>query len=75
MVGYSPDHDLAVLKINVPLGVSLVPIPVGTSQDLQVGQSVFAIGNPYGLDQTLTTGVISDSTARSTAPPTGRSKM
>ena len=59
VVGYSPDHDLAVLKINVPLGVSLVPIPVGTSQDLQVGQSVFAIGNPYGLDQTLTTGVIS----------------
>jgi S1-C subfamily serine protease len=37
----------------------LHPIPIGTSKDLQVGQSVFAIGNPFGLDQTLTTGVIS----------------
>jgi S1-C subfamily serine protease len=59
VVGFSADHDLAVLKINVPVGVKLVPVPVGTSADLQVGQSVFAIGNPFGLDQTLTTGVIS----------------
>ncbi len=59
VVGFSEDHDLAVLKINVPLGVKLIPLPVGTSADLQVGQSVFAIGNPFGLDQTLTTGVIS----------------
>jgi S1-C subfamily serine protease len=59
VVGYSADHDLAVLKINVPVGVKLIPVPVGTSADLQVGQSVFAIGNPFGLDQTLTTGVIS----------------
>ncbi|MGN6367214.1 MAG: S1C family serine protease [Phycisphaerae bacterium] len=59
VVGYSPDHDLAVLKINVPATVRLIPLPLGTSHDLQVGQSVFAIGNPFGLDQTLTTGVIS----------------
>ncbi len=59
VVGFSADHDLAVLKINVPLGIKLIPLPVGTSSDLQVGQSVFAIGNPFGLDQTLTTGVIS----------------
>jgi S1-C subfamily serine protease len=59
LVGADPDHDLAVLRITPPLGVSLAAIPVGTSSDLQVGQSVFAIGNPYGFDQSLTTGVIS----------------
>ncbi len=59
ILGADPANDLAVLKISPPLGVSLVPIPIGTSSDLQVGQSVFAIGNPFGLDQSLTTGVIS----------------
>ena len=49
---------LAVLRIDAP-AKQLHPIPIGTSKDLQVGQSVFAIGNPFGLDQTLTTGVIS----------------
>jgi S1-C subfamily serine protease len=44
LVGADPDHDLAVLRITPPLGVSLAAIPVGTSSDLQVGQSVFAIG-------------------------------
>lgn len=58
VVGVAPDKDLAVLKIDAPASV-LKPIPVGTSHDLRVGQSVFAIGNPFGLDQTLTTGVIS----------------
>jgi S1-C subfamily serine protease len=58
VVGVAPDKDLAVLKIDAP-GNKLQPIPIGTSKDLQVGQSVFAIGNPFGLDQTLTTGVIS----------------
>jgi len=57
-VGVAPDKDLAVLRIDAPAG-RLRPIPIGTSKDLQVGQSVFAIGNPFGLDQTLTTGVIS----------------
>ncbi|MGZ8478024.1 MAG: S1C family serine protease [Candidatus Binatia bacterium] len=58
VVGVAPDKDLAVLKIDAPTA-KLQAIPLGTSKDLQVGQSVFAIGNPFGLDQTLTTGVIS----------------
>jgi S1-C subfamily serine protease len=57
-VGVAPDKDLAVLRIDAPAN-RLRPIPLGTSKDLQVGQSVFAIGNPFGLDQSLTTGVIS----------------
>ena len=58
VVGTAPDKDLAVLKIKTPKK-QLIPIPVGTSDDLLVGQSVYAIGNPFGLDQTLTTGIIS----------------
>ncbi len=58
VVGVAPEYDLAVLRINAPKE-ELVPIVVGSSEDLQVGQKVFAIGNPFGLDQTLTTGVIS----------------
>jgi len=57
-VGVDPDNDIAVLKIESP-GEALRAIPVGTSKDLQVGQKVFAIGNPFGLDHTLTTGIIS----------------
>jgi S1-C subfamily serine protease len=57
-VGVAPDKDLAVLRIDAPAN-RLKPIPVGTSKDLQVGQKVYAIGNPFGLDQSLTTGVIS----------------
>lgn len=58
LVGVAPEKDLAVLKIKAPISV-LYPIPVGISENLKVGQSVFAIGNPFGLDQTLTTGVVS----------------
>ena len=58
LVGVEPDKEIAVLKINAPKHL-LPPIPIGTSNDLQVGQKVFAIGNPFGFDQTLTTGVIS----------------
>jgi len=58
VVGVAPDKDLAVLKIDAPAN-KLQPIPIGTSKELMVGQSVFAIGNPFGLDQTLTTGIIS----------------
>jgi len=57
-VGIAPDKDLAVLKIDAPR-TQLRAIPLGTSKDLQVGQKVFAIGNPFGLDQTLTRGIIS----------------
>lgn len=58
VIGAAPDRDIAVLKIDAPVEV-LKPIVVGTSSDLLVGQKVFAIGTPFGLDQTLTTGVIS----------------
>ena len=58
LVGASPEHDLAVLRINVPFNRPH-PVPIGTSADLQVGQKALAIGNPFGLDYTLTTGVIS----------------
>ena len=58
VVGSAPDKDLAVVKIDAP-AAKLRPLAVGTSGDLQVGQKVLAIGNPFGLDQTLTTGVIS----------------
>ncbi len=58
LVGAAPEKDLAVLRIEAPPG-RLRPLAVGTSADLQVGQKVFAIGNPFGLDRTLTTGVIS----------------
>jgi S1-C subfamily serine protease len=55
--GY-PDKDLAVIRIDAPKA-KLKPIAVGTSHDLQVGQKTVAIGNPFGLDQTLTTGIVS----------------
>jgi len=58
LVGVAPEKDLAVLKIDAP-AARLTPLPIGSSENLRVGQSVFAIGNPFGLDQTLTTGVIS----------------
>jgi S1-C subfamily serine protease len=57
-VGVAPDKDLAVLRIEAPKS-KLLSIPIGTSKDLQVGQKAFAIGNPFGLDQSLTRGVIS----------------
>ena len=58
IIGVAPEKDLAVLEIDAPSS-DLRPIRVGSSVELQVGQKVFAIGNPFGLDQTLTTGIIS----------------
>ena len=58
LVGVAPDQDLAVLYIKAPKN-QLKPLAIGTSADLEVGQSILAIGNPFGLDQTLTTGIIS----------------
>ena len=59
LVGIAPNQDLAVLRIRTPK-YKLRPIArIGSSNDLQVGQKVFAIGNPFGLDQTLTTGIVS----------------
>ncbi len=56
--GAFPDQDLAVLKIDAPRD-KLRPIPLGSTQDLKVGQKVLAIGNPFGLDHTLTMGIVS----------------
>lgn len=58
VVGWEADKDLCVLKID-PAVLPLTPIEIGTSSDLRVGQSVLAIGNPFGLDFTLTTGIVS----------------
>ena len=58
LVGAFPDRDLAVLRIDPPRE-RIRPILIGSSSDLQVGQRVYAIGNPFGLDQTLTTGIVS----------------
>ncbi|MCB1511746.1 MAG: trypsin-like peptidase domain-containing protein [Hyphomicrobiaceae bacterium] len=58
LIGASPDHDLAVLRVARPAG-DLVPIPIGRSENLEIGQATFAIGNPFGLSRTLTTGIVS----------------
>ena len=58
VVGNDPYNDLVVIKIDVP-SAKLHPIELGSSADLRVGQRAIAIGNPFGLDRTLTTGVIS----------------
>jgi len=58
LVGAFPDRDLAVLKIDVP-AARLPPIAIGQSRDLLVGQKVYAIGNPFGLDRSLTMGIVS----------------
>jgi len=58
LVGAFPDRDLAVLRIEAPRE-KLKAISIGSSRDLLVGQRVYAIGNPFGLDQTLTVGIIS----------------
>jgi 2-alkenal reductase len=58
IVGASPNYDVAVLRVDDTRGLP-PPLPIGTSDDLRVGQLVFAIGNPFGLDQSLTTGIIS----------------
>lgn len=69
LVGSDPDSDLAVIKIDAPRN-KLKPISLGDSDRLQVGQKVLAIGNPFGLGETLTTGVIS-SVGRSIRAPSG----
>lgn len=71
VVGVAPDNDIAVLQIDAPKSL-LRPISIGSSNDLQVGQKVYAIGNPFGLDQTITSGIIS-ALNREITSVTGRS--
>ena len=71
VIGVAPVHDLAVVRL-ADTRTALRPIPIGTSADLRVGQSVFAIGNPFGLSRTLTTGVIS---ALNRRLPTGNDRQ
>jgi S1-C subfamily serine protease len=59
VVGEDPDNDIAVLKINAP-PEELFPVPIGASDNLRVGQRVYTLGNPFGLEGTLTTGIISN---------------
>lgn len=70
VVGVDPGKDVCVLKVDAP-DIDLFPIDVGTSTGLRVGQSAMAIGNPFGLDHTLTVGVISG-IGREVKSPTGR---
>jgi S1-C subfamily serine protease len=70
VIGADPNNDLAVIQINAPRE-RLTAIPLGSSKDLLVGQKVLAIGNPYGLERTLTTGIIS-SLGRSIQAENGR---
>jgi S1-C subfamily serine protease len=58
VIGFDPATDVAVLKVDAPADL-LHPVTFGSSADLRVGQRVFAIGNPFGLERTLTTGIIS----------------
>jgi 2-alkenal reductase len=58
IIGGARDYDLAVVRLTEP-PANLRPIPVGTSGDLRIGQMVYAIGNPFGLSRTLTTGIVS----------------
>ncbi|WRX21719.1 PDZ domain - like 5 [Theobroma cacao] len=71
VVGFDQDKDVAVLRVDAPKD-KLRPIPIGISADLLVGQKVYAIGNPFGLDHTLTTGVISGLRREISSAATGR---
>jgi S1-C subfamily serine protease len=67
ILGKDTSSDLALLKVN-PDGLDLRPLPLGSSKDVQVGDPTIAIGNPFGLDRTLTTGVVSALQRKISAP-------
>ena len=59
MVGVDPYGDISILKLDNPVGEKLIPVTLSNSSSLKVGDPVLAIGNPYGLDNTLTFGIVS----------------
>ncbi len=67
LVGTDPSTDLAVIKVNAPASI-LHPLQVGTSSSVQVGEPVVAIGSPYGLEETVTSGIVSALHRQMTAP-------
>src|SRR4029453_18740315 len=71
VVGYAANKDLAVLRVTGAPTATLTPLPLGVSQRLVVGQSVYAVGNPFGLDHSLTVGVVS-ALGRELRSPGGR---
>jgi S1-C subfamily serine protease len=71
VIGTDEDQDVAVLKIDAPAD-QLHPIPIGTSDNLKVGQRVYTLGNPFGLEGTLTTGIISNLNRTLPSRMTGR---
>jgi len=64
VVGTDPPHDLAVIQIKAP---DLIPAVLGDSRNLQVGQKVYAIGNPFGLAGTMTRGIVEFDPSRARA--------
>jgi S1-C subfamily serine protease len=70
LVGVARDKDIAVLRFKAPKD-QLAPLPIGDSDQLEVGRKVLAIGNPFGLDSTLTTGIVS-ALGREITAPSGR---
>lgn len=71
LVGSDPQNDIALLKIEAPAEL-LFPLEIGTSSNLKVGQRVFAIGNPFGLERTMTVGIISSLGRAIKSPRTNR---
>lgn len=67
VVGEEANHDLAVIQID-PTGLGLKPLKIASSSSLQVGDAVYAIGNPYGLNETLTRGIVSALNREISAP-------
>ncbi|GMV40882.1 MAG: hypothetical protein AMXMBFR64_25980 [Myxococcales bacterium] len=68
VVGRDPSTDLALLQVEIPRGVGLVPLPLGDSDVIEVGDWVLAIGAPFGLDNTVTAGIVSATGRRSVRP-------
>jgi S1-C subfamily serine protease len=72
VVGFDEDRDIAVLQLDEEEAMEMTPLPRGNSSDLLVGQNVYALGNPFGLDHTLTTGIVSGLNREITSGNTGR---